>query len=61
MNNNNSNRKFNFNAEPTVFSTQYISTEVLESQENKNLSDEGLSSLHVNVRILNKNKSSLRC
>ena len=59
MNNNKLNRKFNFNDEPTVLSTQYISTGELESQENKNLNDKGLSFLHTNIKSLIKNKSLL--
>ena len=35
MNNNKINRKSSLNAEPTVFSTQYISTDDLKSQEIK--------------------------
>ena len=57
MNNNNLNRKLNFNNQQT---NQYISTEELESQEKKNLNDRGLRFLHVNIKSFNKNISLLK-
>ena len=59
MNNNNLNITFNLNIETTVFSTQYISTEELESKENKNFIDKSLSPLLVNIRRVSRNKSFL--
>ena len=62
INNNNLNKKFDLdvNFEPTVFNTQYISTEYLESRENKSLKDNCLTFLDINIRSLSKNKSFLK-
>ena len=61
INNNNLNKKFalDVNFEPTVFSTQYISTEYLKSQKNRSCNDNSLTFLHINIRSLSKNKSLL--
>ena len=61
INNNNLNKKFDLdvNIEPTVFSTQYISTDNLESKVNRCCNDNSLTFLHINIRSLSKNKSLL--
>ena len=61
ISNNNLNKNFvlDVNIEPTVFSTQYISTDNLESEENGCCNDNSLTFLHINIRSLSKNKSLL--